>query len=147
MKRFATGLLSVLGALVATAAHTLVLVLTDLLALLVTYLATLVPLSGEIAAFILYVVCRFITFAAAAWFAHFIICLYCIKLPRVNEEGIRTWLLFFIAIRLFTLITDGLGWIPAIFAIVFSYCFSHALIWRRRAYHGDDDRKQAQPND
>lgn len=130
MNRFATGMLSVLGAVIATIVHGVTVALVDLLSgVLMLYL----PISGDLMAYSTMVVFTFATYAVGAWAAHFCLCLFCIKLPRANEEGIRLWLLFTVGIKLFTLFGQGLPLIPVALSAVLSYIVSHMFIWRRRA--------------
>lgn len=130
MKRFATGMLSFTGALIATLIHGIVLALVDGgLSILLPH----IPVSGEIAIYAVALLMTIVSYGASAWVAHFFTCIYCIKLPRVNEEGIRLWLLFTVGIKLFTLFGQGLPLIPVALSAVLSYIVSHMFIWRRRA--------------
>lgn len=134
MNRFATGMLSFTGALIATLIHGIVLALVDGgLSILLPH----IPVSGEIAIYAVALLMTIVSYGASAWVAHFFTCIYCIKLPRVNEEGIRLWLMVRIVIALFGFYSDGTPWLlVAAFAIA-AFIPSFMLIWRRRAYRGE----------
>lgn len=135
MNRFATGILSFVGGLLATLIHGVAVTLLDLG---LAQVIPLLPSSRENDFMMACVISYVITFSLGAAVAHLFVRFYHRKLPRVNEPVICWWLMFRIAsyaLSSFNAV-GSLGYEQSFFyaigAAVAVFVPSYAIIWRSR---------------
>lgn len=119
MSRFATGILTLLGAILALLVFNLISsVLAMLSAFAEGFFSSLLPSVNQYLFICLFVLTySAILYSLCAWPTDRFIRFYCNRLPRVNEYAIRVWLLFCIALTLFGSGADGINAIIVCYVI------------------------------